>query len=176
MHSSEENIISSKIWYIVLQKDWKWRSDCLFENFKESTSAACCFHIGEVNEPKLSSNFFHLKTQHFCQKIKIFIIWELTTVVQITVRSKNLKELDKTDLSSNFLCKPNTFRHFIAILEVKKSVFFQKMPNDVTMTSFLTSLSTSDENANPNVAVSYVWGTFCKKHIMFSFLVHQFFC
>ena len=128
MHSSEENIISSKIWYIVLQKDWKWRSDCLFQNLKETKSRACCFHIRELNEPNLSSNFLHLKTQHFDRKIKIFIIRELTTVVQITVRSRNLKELDKTDLSSNFLCNPNTFRHFIAILEVKKGFLLQKCP------------------------------------------------
>ena len=38
------------------------------------------------------------------------------------------------------------------------------------MTSFSTSLSTSDENANPNVAVSYVQGTFFRKPHVHNFL------
>ncbi len=74
-----------------------------------------------------------------------------------------MKEIDEPDFSSNFLCNPNIFHDFIAILGAKKSLFTPKLPNDVTMTSFLTSLSTSDENANQNVAVSNVQGRFCKK-------------
>ena len=46
---------------------------------------------------------------------------------------------------------------------MKKRVFTPKKLDDVTMTSFSTSLSMSDENANPNVIVSYVQGTFCRK-------------
>ena len=86
----------------------------------------------------------------------IFINWGLARVVQITIRSDDIKELDEPDIPSNFLPNPNIFRPFIAILEVKKRVFSPKMPDDVTMTSFLTSLSTSDENANQNVAVPKV--------------------
>ena len=83
--------------------------------------------------------------------------------MQITVRRENIEEIDEPDFASNFLYNLTIFRDLIAILDVKKSLFTPKMPNDVTMTSFLTSLSTSDENANQNVAVSKVQGSFCKK-------------
>ena len=75
--------------------------------------------------------------------------------MEITLRSGNVEELDETDFSSDFLFNPNIFCDFKAILAVKKGLFSPKMPDDVTMTSFLTSLSTSDEDWNPIVSLSF---------------------
>ncbi len=91
--------------------------------FCEELHVPIFFYREEISAQVNCTDQKTFKDPIFGRKIKIFIILELAKVMKITVWSAYMKELDGTDLQSNFHISPNIFRDFIAILEVKKRVF-----------------------------------------------------